>query len=458
MAKFRILASAITLAAVAFSCGKKQEKESSGEAATVIGERDSAQASAREGEGCVQGAVVDGTIGKKVNLQDEPGLGVFVLIRGIKFKAAIVQNPSSDKEAELSGEYYICGIPLNETYLIFAHFDRFLPFQSDVRIESTTLTAEKRDIVKKDPVLLANIRVFPKGEDVTKDLKVMVYNNAEPVADAMVQIEPAGSNRLFDKDGFLRPNDARLVPLPENVTDAKGTVTFPKDQLVLGAEYLYRVVPKGAAGLSVVTGRFVLGATAAPSSKDYFEFTVNLSTTMQPLSIASCSTSESPVNASGVMKIVFSREVDLVDLDDPKATLVDASARGGNDTLDKAELAADAANNDDISEQVNVQIAGKVMTLSPKFNPSKKEVSEASDPGLTINYDAASIKVRVKSKELDLGPQSLQSLIGSSVAETSPITGGTPAPSADPGAAPDALQSLNCPTTVNFFVYKGVPK
>jgi|GEM_PF-1569228 len=457
MKKLGFLSAAFAFALIVFSCGKKQDNEG-GEGAAVTGERDSAQIGARDGEGCVQGAVVDGTNGKKINLQEEPGLGVFVLIRGVKFKAAIVQNPSSDKEVELSGEYYICGIPLNETYLIFAHFDRFLPFQSDVRIESTTLTAEKRDIVKKDPVLLANIRVFPKGEEVTKDLKVMVYNNAEPVADAMVQIEPAGSNVLFDKDGFLRPNDARLVPLPENTTDAKGTVTFPKDQLVLGAEYLYRVVPKGEAGLKVTSGRFVLGALAATGSKDFFEFTVNLSTTMQPLSVVSCSTSEWTVNASGVLKVVFNREVDLVDLDDPKATLVDSSSRGGNDTLDKAELAADAGNNDDVSEQVNVQIAGKIMTLSPKFNPSKKEVNEQADPGLTITYDAGSIKVRVKSKELDQGPVSLESLIGSGVAEAKPAASGSPAPGTPQSAAPAPLQTLSCPTSVNFFNYKGLPK
>jgi hypothetical protein len=415
----------IALAMTQTSCGKKKSEE------TVKKDPYSADFAQADGLGCVQGTVVNGQTGQKINLSEEPGLGVFVLIRGVRHRASIVQNPSEEADAELAGEYFVCNIPLDESYLIFAQFNAHQPFQSEVKITSTTLTADENDLRKPDPILLANIRVFPKGIE-TNDMKITVVNDSKPIKGAAVLVEPAGVN-AFEKADFLSPKSARLVPIPEAVTDNDGTVTISKDNLVLGASYKYRIIPPSGANLKIGEGTLVLGVSAPGSNgKSSYEFVVNLANNFQAPAIASCSNREQDYEKDGRITYIMNREVELVDLDDPIAALADVAARGGNDVLDSAELRPDADDNDDVSEQVKVEVKGLTITLSPKYTDEKKKPDAKKDPGLFITYDPKTIKFRVKAGEPTEagGPISLESL----------------------------LADAKCTSDVYFFAYKGVPK
>jgi hypothetical protein len=418
---FLFLLSAATLLA---QCGKKKESDSRRDPNSA----DFVQA---DGLGCVQGTVINGLTGQKISLPKEEGLGVFVLIRGVKFRASIVQNPEDESESELAGEYFVCNVPLDESYLLFAQYNNFLPFQSEVRIASTALSAGENDIQKPDPMLLANIRLFPKGTETT-DLRLTVVNDAKPLKGGRVLIEPSGSN-AFDKSGFLPPSSSRLVPIPELVTNDDGQVQVNKDLLVLGATYTYRVIPPSGTNLKVAEGSFVLGiTTSGNASANHYEFTVNLATAAQPLALVSCSNREVSYSPDGKISYTLNRDVELVDLDDPIASVADVGTYGGNDIVDSVELNPHADDNNDASEQVKVEISGNMVTLSPRFTAEKRKPDPKKDPGLFITYDSKSIKFRIKPGEAadTQGPVPLESL----------------------------LADAKCSSDVYFFPYIGVPK
>lgn len=325
----------------------------------------------RKAGGIVQGVLVDGYTGKRVDVTSLSGNdGIFVLIGGEKFKAKAVPT---NGDARLNGEYFICDVPYDTTFNIYAHVTGFLPFQSTINVPAVA--------ADKVALKLGDIRVFPQGAD-TKDLVVHVTNNGVPVADTEVRMEPQTTANTFAKTGtFLAPSDARLVPMNMR-TDAAGMVKFPAADLVVGGTYNYFVNPNPKTDLGTATGTIVVGVTnAVNGARNNYDMTIEVATAFKALKLVSCSTSEKDYVSTGAISYVFNRDVDNVSLDGLTAAL---TATGG------AALATNIASNN-ASEHVSSAVAGNKLTLTPNFQANLGP-DENRDRTMSITFAGVSVR------------------------------------------------------------------
>ena len=386
----RIWMIVLSLALIA-SCGdpEKSEDDASAKGATTDL---TGSITERSNTGCVQGAIIDGITGQKMDLTAaSEGDGIFVLIRDRKIQAQVVTNHGN---AVLNGEFFVCGVPVDEIYPIFASFAGYNDFQSLIRIDSTLrpkANAATEDLVKPDPVFQGNIRMFPVGAN-TRDLALRVYNNGEPVKDAIVRLEQDTGNALsVGNGGYLAPNNTRVVSRSLR-TNENGEAVFKADGLTIGATYRYTVIPLAESYLYPSNGSFVLGVgTNDATGQDSFAVEVDLSTDINPLSIVSCNARELPFNDAGEVQIVFNQELKLIEPDKITATLLSATAVGDI----QAALAENELDND-VAEQVIYEIDGHVLTLKPVFEADMTPLydgTDANDPrDLQVVY--AGLQVR----------------------------------------------------------------
>lgn len=332
------------------------------------------------GKGCVQGVVVDGVSGTKVNLIEKKAQ-IFVLVNAQRIKASLVKGD------ELSGEYYICGVPLDETYAFYALVDGYEDFYSSVGISSsvaarTTAAGSQDDIVKAVPTQLANVRIFPTGT-APQDLVFSVTSNGAPVSGATVLVKSTGGFRISDS-GFLSPADTRLEAVSVATNEA-GQATFAKDQLTFGMAYEYTVYPpNGGAQQSFKTGSFYLGVE--DTSADPYRVFVDLEYAPAPLAVASTSLASTDTSASGQIRIVFNRDIEIAPgtADGIRAQL---SGQGRDST---ADLVDDVTGNN-ASESATVTVSGNTLTLVPAFAPGSSP-SASTDPALRVTYTGVKIK------------------------------------------------------------------
>lgn len=218
--------------------------------------------------GCVQGVVLDGLTGKRIALatSNEAGepRGVSVLVHNQLIQAAPMLASGDGGSANLLGEYSLCGFPLDESFPIFAWVDGYESFEGLVSVDSTvaqrTPQSRQADILRSNPTMLANIKLYPKGTQ-TQDLKFVISHDGEKVSGAQVQLRATGAN-VLDATGALAPQ-VRLVPQTTS-TSSSGEVVFPAAALVLGGIYEYTVLPPdGGEELALAKGTVSVGLLSA---------------------------------------------------------------------------------------------------------------------------------------------------------------------------------------------------
>ncbi len=339
---------------------------------------------AKDGYGCLQGVVTDGFTGQPIALDVTK---LFVLIRGTKIAATKVDG--------IEGQYFICDIPVEEDYPVYAFLDGYMPFESSVKITSTRakrVAADGQAVVEEvkipDPLELQDIRLFPLG-NTTRDLRVRAVYNGAPVKDALVDVEAmaSGSSGTFGFDGTFvnTATGTRILPM-RGTTGDDGYATFTADKLSLGALYKVTVYPPIAKDfVAAAHANLVLGISGAlPNDLNTYDLNVILTDGNQPLKVISCSTLFQNYAADGSIKIMFNRAVSVVDQDNlDGAAAITANVVGVNsDPL--ALITAVPANN--IAENVSFGVASNVLTLGPKFvNNDTIKPLEAQDPSSTLN-------------------------------------------------------------------------
>ncbi len=358
--------------------------------------------------GCVQGVILNGYTGARIDMNDikDPS-GVFVLIHGKKIKAEFIPG-----DTNLVGEYSICGIPVEETYPLFVYREGFLPFETSVFVDSTRplrlpthLTSANVNQEQEIPLptVISNIVLFPFGE--SRDLVVKVVSEGKTIEKAKVDLEPiAGGNHFAFEGVFANTANTRLLPIRVE-TDNKGLATFPKAQLSLGHRYRVSAIPpldfdKTVSGNYEIT----LGVSGASVSDTYYEVTIDLDLARQALSIVSCSNNKGQsVDKNGQIVIEFNRDIFVKDPDSWEAV---ASWSPVPAPASTTKLPAKVAKNNK-SESVNATATGSTLVLLPIVNAGEKwrdELDMTLDPtsnanmdrNLSIDYKAATIKIGVE--------------------------------------------------------------
>lgn len=374
--------------------GKSSTSPASGEEEGSEGS--SPAAGLRAGYGCLQGVVIDGYTGQPIALADPKQL--FVLIRGQKLEASKVDD------ANLVGQYYICNIPLDETYSVFGFLEGYQNFEGTVNVASTVgartgaSNAINTDIVKKDPIVISNIVLFPKTAG-TRDLVVRVYNRGAVVEGAMVDLEPvnAGSNH-FSVDGSTLAYSNGTRNFPQRVTtDADGKATFASDKISLGTNYNIRVTPPTTLDVSFpATQTITLGVGTGIDADDHNNYMVNfeVSDANKGLQIIACSSQAESYNSAGRLMYIFNRDIELSRNDDDwVATLGGAT---------NATLAANAAGDTDAETMTSAISGGNMLILTPVWQTQPKtpdyeklNTDPANDDlNAVVTYPAGVIKIK----------------------------------------------------------------
>lgn len=331
----------------------------------------------------------DGLTGGRVKLPNFTGkTGIYSLVHTQTLPGQTIVANDDNANPNMLGEYSLCGLPLDETYPIFAHVDNYLSYETTVHVNSTIASRTGQavtDIALEAPTELVNIRLYPIGKE-SKDLVFTVVYSGAPLAGAMVYLRPTGGNYLDPGNGnFYAPLDIRQQPLT-GTTDANGVVTFPKDNLILGGHYTYVVIPpNGGASQTAKTSAatFILGLRTVAGAIDPYEIYVDLDNSEGGVAEVSRSTDKGDLDATGKLVIYFDRAIEVV----PGTTDAMASTLSGNVT---ASIPPAIATND-ATEQVTYSIANNVLTLTPKFlvNPDADHTKEW---GLAVTYSGITIR------------------------------------------------------------------
>lgn len=355
---------------------------------------------AKDGYGCLQGVVTDGFTGQPIAFDASK---IFVLIRGTKLTANKVDG--------IDGQYYICEIPGEETYPVYAFLDGYMPFESSVQITTTRakrVASDGQAVVDEvkiaDPLELQNIRLFPLN-NTTRDLRVRAVFNGAGVKDAFVDLEAmaAGSSGTFAFEGtFANSAGTRILPVRMQTGD-DGYATFPHDKLSLGAAYKVTVYAPPALNLTApATANIVLGISgAAAEDANTYDLNVVLGDGNKALKAISCSTQFQNFQSDGQIKIMFNRDfkvIDKEDLDGALSLTANMKASDGSTVT----LASDSSAIN--MEQASVSIDKNILTITPVFDthgkPKSLDLNADLDTGDnlankngTVTYDFTKIKL-----------------------------------------------------------------
>lgn len=387
----------VSVLAATAGCGDKN-KAAGGGAASLIPNYDK-----RDGFGCLQGVVLDGFTGQRFDLASiqEPD-GIYVLLRGKKLRAQFHRD-----DPNLKGEYYICDIPVEGVYPVFANVRGYLPFESTVQIVSTRAIRTpsspgnvSQDVPIPDPMQLTNFRIFPKASG-DRPLNVTVRKNGVPLEGAFVDLQPLAASSHFAFDGvFANTTATRLTPT-RKTADSNGLAAFLASDVAFGGRYRLIVTPKPSSNAATYTQDFTLGISGADASDgDHWEMNVDVASTAQTLAVVSCSASSQTWNETGTISMVFNRSVALARGNDQRDDWT-ASLSGSSSA---ALVSNTAANN--ASEHVSVSISsdGRILSLSPKSGAfstavktpnyaTLKSDSQNADVDLVITYLLTGIKL-----------------------------------------------------------------
>lgn len=366
----------------------------------------------KAGYGCLQGVVIDGYTGQPIALADPAKM--FVLIRGTKIAAAKVDD------SNLVGQYYICEIPLDEDYSVFGFLDGYQNFEGTVNIASTVgnrtgaANAIVTDIVKKDPVVIKNIVLFPTAAG-GRDFTVRVYNQGAVVEGALVDLEPLpGAGNHFSVDGSALNYTNGTRNFSQRVSsDVSGNAVFTADKISLGTSYNVRVTPPTALNVSVPAAQTISLGISGAGVDDSNTYVLNfeVTNTNQPLTIIACSTQAEAYNSSGRIIVVFNRDIELNRNDN---AWVATYAPAGSPT----DLAAEVADFDAESMTAtisggNMLILGPTWATQPKTPDYEKDDLDILNDDLNgvVTYPAGILSVK-PSNESKIAWQTLTALNG----------------------------------------------
>ncbi len=407
--------------------GKGGSNKNSGETPSAPAPSTPTPPGAKDGFGCLQGVVTDGFTGQPIALSDPSK--IFVLIRGTKLTANKVDG--------IDGQYFICDIPGEDTYPVYAFLDGYMPFESSVQI---TLTRAKRvaadgqaviDEVKiADPIELTNLRLFPTG-NTTRDLRVRVVHSGGGVKDAFVDLEAqaAGASGTFAFEGtFANSIGTRILPI-RVMTDADGYAVFPAAKLSLGAAYKVTVHGPVVSNFAVPTVRDVVVGVSTTENVDFnsYDLNISLDEAGKDLKVVSCSTQMVPYNSAGQLKIMFNRNFKISDKEniDGSITLT-AGVKGQDGTTDIALASDSSAVN---LEQATVSIDKNILTITPVFtaNGGPKALDFNSDLDSGVNLGNKDGEVTYNFANILLDTEESTTATGSKVALSALIAGMSPA-------------------------------
>lgn len=368
----------------------------------------------KPGFGCVQGVVLNGFTGQRFDLSTitDPD-GIYVLIRGTKLKAQFYKD-----DPHLVGEYFICDIPVENAYPIFANISGFLPFESQVSITSTRAirtVASPGNVSEEaaipEPIRLANFRLFPK-ESSSRSLVINVRKDNVPLSGALVDLQPLPADGQFTFNGdFVSTAGTRLLPT-RKTTNVDGLAAFSSSEIAYGSNYRLKVTPAAQSDASAaVTRDFTLGFSGTvPTDRNTWEFNVDVSDANEDLKVIACSSKAKSWDTNGTIVLTLNRPVKLSRGEDQR-DLWTAGLSGG-----VAELVAiDATNNNNaVSEHFDVSITGddKILTLQIKssaFKPAKQRKTpdyskvktdpQNEDVDLTVRYQTNEVRLDLKDSD-----------------------------------------------------------
>ncbi len=330
-------------------------------------------------EGCIQGVLFDGITMEPIPVKSEenPDDGIHVLAKNKMIKA----KPTKLKNENLTSEFTICGVPLDNEYPIFATYNGFQLFEGKIKIDSTLAansTNSHWDIPRHSPVLVGNIKLY-SIKDLAKDYVVRVNHNGEPLEDADVLLKPQGWGYGLDAANTLT-NVALRHSVLTGKTDDTGSATFAAADLAWGGLYEYYVrPPDGGALIEASSGNTYIGLTS--SQTDPYLLNVSLDLVDIALAVVSSSSSKDDPSSDGSITYLFNRDIELYP---GSAKVTYASLNHATNAV----IADDDASDED-SEQVTIAIDGPKLTLTPVF---KTEPDVSKEPALSVTY--AGVQVR----------------------------------------------------------------
>lgn len=360
----RVQALAFAAASLLAGCGKESTK---GNELTKVG-NDEHLAQATTATGCIQGVVLNGLTGERIELpasDSEAAKGLLVRVHE-RFLSANFTGT-----AALKGEYSLCGVPVEDEFPLYALVDGFQAYNTNISVTATVpqLSAQAdTDLQKPAPTAIYNIRLYPTGQQ-TQDLRLHVVYAAQNVKGATVQLVPSNGNAL-DLDGFQPPTNGALLTLTA-VTDDQGFATFPAAALALGGVYNYTVLPPAGAQYQMKKGGVTVGLLAEKPAHDAYLVDVVLENTAPKLAVV---TQSREPNADGQKTCVFNRPV----------VLVPGTRAGVTATLSGSVEG-------ELKDKVNVEISkdGLTLTLTPAW---EKPVNSAKEPQAAVTYAGIYVK------------------------------------------------------------------
>lgn len=348
--------------------------------------------------GCLQGVVINGLTAERISLPTDSTKGLQVLVQDdLRAGTSLVDDPAAEGvNPLLTGEYYLCDVPLDEEFPVFAWVDGYEPFEGQVKVHSTAASRSSKataDLIKPYPTEIANIRLYPKSTQV-KDLEVLVTNNGAPLAGAQVILRSQGNNFLDPLHAnFLAPRNARSAPQTITTGD-DGKAVFPAAELVLGGYYTYTVLPPdGGANQSVAAGTFIVGLRNEAAEQEPYLLTVNLNQSVGQLAILSQSTESQDPSSTGTVTVYFNREFEIV----PGTEDEIQGLLGGAVT---AALVENVASNKK-PDNVTVTIEANKLTLTPVFK-TKPNADATKEPDLSITYTGLHFRPKASPETLSV--------------------------------------------------------
>ena len=365
--------------------------------------------------GCLQGALVDGITGKTIPVPAASATeGLYVLVRNFVVPGLSVNEFMANQRDDatqggihvkdppeaLAGEFFVCKVPLDEEYPVFAFVNGYVPFESKITIKSSkaqeTTSSTAEDIIKTAPSLLGNIRLWPKGA-LAADYTFLITSNGTPVSGATVFLKPSNTDFVSHTGNFLTPEALRAAPISAT-TDANGEATFKAADLVLGLSYTYTVVPVSANLLQAATGNVVIGLSSASSNpgggivSTFYQYIELNPLTAPLLSIISSSSEDNNFNLAGKITFMFNRPFEFVGEDDQAGGLDTVTSTAANTVTTTVKTNVP---NNGRSEQVTFTISGRLLTVTTNFQVAPSStVPTNAERDLSVTYNFGTLKVR----------------------------------------------------------------
>jgi len=331
--------------------------------------------------GTVQGVVVNALTGEPVDV----GLSVSIQVNG-KLKNADVLTIADDVNPVT--QYGFLSVPADVELPIVVSHPQYQAFEGTIALESffDGENPDKDSIYLKNPVLNANIQLYPLGYGVPTYTVKVVYNGA-PVRDALVFVNPVEpQNSSLTVGNFLTARSNRLEGFVV-VTDENGVVDLPSANLVLGGAYSINVAPVELddrilgltedrviiVGSSVTTVTIPMSAvTPAPTDDLYIE-----STTNDDLKVKG--------SYSG-LEITFSKPVEIISM---WSCRISTFGGDSNNNGSYGILASDDYETSDVNEACDMELSsdGLKLTIFARF--SDDGPVDPGDIGFGVRYQVS---------------------------------------------------------------------